>query len=41
MNAVSINCDALNESMYYGPGAGGDATASAVIADLIDIAKRK
>ncbi|MCZ6106118.1 homoserine dehydrogenase [Campylobacter ureolyticus] len=39
MNAVSINCDALNESMYYGPGAGGDATASAVIADLIDIAK--
>ena len=39
MNAVSINCDALNESMCYGPGAGGDATASAVIADLIDIAK--
>ena len=39
MNAVSINCDTLNESMYYGPGAGGDATASAVIADLIDIAK--
>lgn len=39
MNAVSVYADALHESMYYGPGAGGNATASAVIADLIDIAK--
>ncbi|NLK65929.1 MAG: homoserine dehydrogenase [Campylobacteraceae bacterium] len=39
MNAVTVYADALSESMYYGPGAGGDATASAVIADLIDIAK--
>ncbi|NLY03635.1 MAG: homoserine dehydrogenase [Campylobacter sp.] len=39
MNAISVYGDALSESMYYGPGAGGDATASAVIADLIDIAR--
>ncbi|MSN95695.1 homoserine dehydrogenase [Campylobacter sp. FMV-PI01] len=39
MNAVSVYGDALKHSMYYGPGAGGDATASAVVADLIDIAK--
>jgi len=29
----------VGESMYYGPGAGGDATASAVVADIIDIAR--
>lgn len=39
MNAISVYGDVLEESMYYGPGAGGDATASAVIADLIDIAR--
>lgn len=39
MNGISVFGDTLGESMYYGPGAGGDATASAVIADLIDIAR--
>lgn len=39
MNAISIVGDALGESLYYGVGAGGLATASAVVADLIDIAK--
>lgn len=39
MNAISIVGDALGESLYYGAGAGGLATASAVVADLIDIAK--
>lgn len=39
MNAVSIVGDILGESLYYGAGAGGNATASAVIADLMDIAR--
>ncbi len=39
MNAVSVVGDRVGETMYYGPGAGGDATASAVIADIIDIAR--
>ena len=39
MNGISIFADAVAESMYYGPGAGGSATASAVISDLIDIAR--
>ncbi|TBR79571.1 homoserine dehydrogenase [Campylobacter novaezeelandiae] len=39
MNAISIVGDVLGESLYYGAGAGGLATASAVVADLIDIAK--
>ncbi|MDX2331317.1 homoserine dehydrogenase [Campylobacter hepaticus] len=39
MNAISINGDLLGESLYYGAGAGGKATASAVISDLMDIAK--
>jgi len=37
MNAVSVVGDRVGETMYYGPGAGGDATASAVIADIVDI----
>ncbi|EAJ6152033.1 homoserine dehydrogenase [Campylobacter lari] len=41
MNAISIDGDVLGESLYYGPGAGGKATASAVIADLIDIARKE
>jgi homoserine dehydrogenase len=40
MNGVSVIGDKVGETMYYGPGAGGDATASAVIANLIDIARR-
>ncbi|CZE46020.1 homoserine dehydrogenase [Campylobacter geochelonis] len=39
MNGISVYGDAVGESMYYGPGAGGEATASSVIADLIDIAR--
>ncbi|CAA6816066.1 MAG: Homoserine dehydrogenase (EC [uncultured Sulfurovum sp.] len=39
MNAVSVVGDCVGETMYYGPGAGGDATASAVIADIVDIVR--
>ncbi|HHH19026.1 MAG TPA: homoserine dehydrogenase, partial [Campylobacterales bacterium] len=39
MNAVSVVGDRVGETMYYGPGAGGDATASAVIADIVDIVR--
>lgn len=39
MNAISVTGDAVGETMFYGPGAGGSATASAVISDLIDIAR--
>ncbi len=39
MNGISVIGDRVGETMYYGPGAGGDATASAVIADLIDIVR--
>jgi len=38
-NAISVVGEVVGETMYYGPGAGGDATASAVISDLIDIAR--
>ena len=39
MNAVSVIGDVVGETMYYGPGAGGDATARAVISDIIEIAR--
>ncbi len=39
MNAVMVIGDRVGETMYYGPGAGGDATASAVIADIVDIVR--
>ncbi len=39
MNAVSVIGDVVGETMYYGPGAGGDATASAVISDIVEIAR--
>ncbi|EAI4414668.1 homoserine dehydrogenase [Campylobacter fetus] len=39
MNAISVTGDAVGESLFYGAGAGGSATASAVISDLIDIAR--
>ena len=39
MNGVAIVGDKVGETMYYGAGAGGDATASAVIANLIEIAR--
>ncbi|WP_273760105.1 homoserine dehydrogenase [Bartonella sp. ML70XJBT.G] len=38
-NALSIQSDLLGELLFSGPGAGGVATASAVIGDLADIAK--
>ncbi len=39
MNAVMVRGDAVGETLYYGAGAGGDATASAVIADIVDIVR--
>lgn len=39
MNAVSVSGDMLGESLYYGAGAGGEATASAVISDLMRCAR--
>nr|WP_321483280.1 homoserine dehydrogenase [uncultured Cohaesibacter sp.] len=38
-NAVAIEGDAIGAITLSGPGAGGDATASAVIADIVDIAR--
>ncbi|MGV6871134.1 homoserine dehydrogenase [Pseudochelatococcus sp. B33] len=38
-NAVTIQGDAVGELTLSGPGAGGDATASAVLADITDIAR--
>jgi homoserine dehydrogenase len=38
-NAVTIDADAVHELTLAGPGAGGEATASAVVADIADIAK--
>jgi homoserine dehydrogenase len=39
MNAVTVVGDRVGETMFYGAGAGGDATASAVIADIVDIVR--
>ncbi len=39
MNAISVVGDKVGETLYYGAGAGGDATASAVVANIIDIAR--
>ena len=39
MNGISVIGDMVGETMYYGAGAGGNATASAVISNLIDIAR--
>ncbi len=38
-NAVAIDADAVHELTLVGPGAGGEATASAVVADIADIAR--
>lgn len=40
MNGISVVGDKVGETMYYGAGAGGDATASAVVANIIDIARK-
>ncbi len=39
MNAILVDGDAVGQTLYYGAGAGSEATASAVIADLVDIAR--
>lgn len=39
MNGISVIGDCLGESIYYGAGAGGDATASSVVSDIIAIAR--
>ncbi|MDH3536732.1 MAG: homoserine dehydrogenase [Gammaproteobacteria bacterium] len=39
MNAVLVQADKLGPSLYYGAGAGADPTASAVVADIIDVAR--
>jgi len=39
MNAVSVYGDRVGETLFYGAGAGGDATASAVIADIVEIVR--
>lgn len=39
MNAVLVKGDAVGPTMYYGAGAGAEPTASAVVADIIDVAR--
>ena len=39
MNAVLVHGDAVGATLYYGKGAGAEPTASAVIADLVDITR--
>src|SRR5207253_7020378 len=38
-NAVTVDADAVREITLVGPGAGGEATASAVVSDIADIAR--
>lgn len=39
MNAVMVSGDAVGSTLYYGAGAGMEPTASAVVADLVDVAR--
>jgi homoserine dehydrogenase len=39
MNAVVVKGDAVGPTLYYGPGAGAEPTASAVVADLVDVVR--
>jgi homoserine dehydrogenase len=39
MNAVMVQGDAVGTSLFYGKGAGAEPTASAVVADLVDITR--
>ena len=39
MNAIMVKGDAVGKTMYYGAGAGAEPTASAVVADLVDVAR--
>ncbi|GAB3054322.1 homoserine dehydrogenase [Acinetobacter apis] len=38
-NAIAVNASAVGQTMYYGPGAGGGPTASAAVADIIDLVR--
>ncbi|MFK7864940.1 MAG: homoserine dehydrogenase [Pseudohongiellaceae bacterium] len=40
-NGVLVEGDAVGSTMYTGPGAGAEATASSVVADLVDLARAK
>ena len=39
MNAVLVKADAVGSTLYYGAGAGAEPTASAVVADLVDVVR--
>ncbi|MFY0676568.1 MAG: homoserine dehydrogenase [Neptuniibacter sp.] len=39
MNAVLVDGDAVGQTMYYGAGAGAEPTASAVVADIVDVVR--
>jgi homoserine dehydrogenase len=39
MNAILVKGDAVGATLYYGRGAGSEATASAVVADLVDVTR--
>ena len=39
MNAILVKGDAVGSTLYYGAGAGAEPTASAVIADLVDVTR--
>ena len=39
MNAVLVHADAVGSTLYYGAGAGAEPTASAVVADLVDVVR--
>jgi homoserine dehydrogenase len=39
MNAILVKGDAVGQTMYYGAGAGAEPTGSAVVADLVDVAR--
>ena len=39
MNAILVNADAVGPTLYYGAGAGAEPTASAVVADLVDVVR--
>lgn len=39
MNAIMVDGDAVGSTLFYGPGAGAEPTASAVVADIIDVVR--
>jgi homoserine dehydrogenase len=39
MNSILVKGDTVGQTLYYGPGAGSEPTASAVIADLVDVSR--